>query len=140
MIFASFTVLGEPVAKGRARAFRTRTGVGHYTPPRTKAYEAAVRSIAAEAMGDTRPHEGPVSLRIRAFFQAPKSLKRADKELAEREVLPVIKRPDVDNIAKSVADGMNGVVYKDDCQVYEVRVEKYYSPDPRVEVTVMAEE
>lgn len=132
------TIPGEPVAKARARSFRTKGGgIGHFTPERTRSYEAAVRSIAAEAMGALRPFDGPVAMRLSAFFQAPKSLKKADKELAEREALPVIKRPDADNIAKSVADGMNGIVYKDDSQVFEVMVEKYYSPRPRVEVEIV---
>lgn len=136
----TFTVPGEPVAKARARSFRTKSGgVGHFTPAKTRSYEAVVRSLAYEAMGDMPVIEGPVAMRLRAFFQAPKSLKRADKEAAEREALPVVKRPDVDNIAKSLADGMNGVVYRDDCQVYEVTVEKYYSPRPRVEVEIITD-
>ena len=136
-LILKFAVPGEPQGKGRARAFRTKSGVGHFTPERTRSYEAIIRSIAAEAMGTLTPVEGPVSMRLRAFFSAPKSLKKVDKELAEREVLPVTKKPDVDNIAKSLCDGMNGIVYKDDSQVFEVTASKHYSPRPRVEITII---
>jgi hypothetical protein len=37
--------------------------------------------------------------------------------------------PDVDNIIKPILDGMNGVVYQDDAQVYRVTSEKYMQDD-----------
>lgn len=139
-MIVTFTIPGAPVAKGRARAFRTKFGVGHYTPEKTRAYEAAVRSIAAEAMGDMPPMDGPVTMVLRAFFSAPKSLKKADRELVAKDALPVIKKPDVDNITKAVSDGMNGIVYKDDSQVFAVAASKFYSERPRVEVEIASRE
>ncbi|MFL8231041.1 RusA family crossover junction endodeoxyribonuclease, partial [Clostridioides difficile] len=44
------------------------------------------------------------------------------------------KKPDLDNIIKSVADSLNGIAYKDDSQIVEVVSKKYYSDRPRVEV------
>ncbi|CZR99694.1 Endodeoxyribonuclease RusA [Clostridioides difficile] len=44
------------------------------------------------------------------------------------------KKPDLDNIIKSVADSLNGIAYKDDSQIVEVVSKKYYSDKPRVEV------
>lgn len=135
-----FTVPGEPVGKGRARAARTKMGVRMFTPEKTRSYEAIVRSISAEAMGTMTPIEGPVAMHLKAFFSAPKSLSKADKELAKRDALPVTKKPDVDNIAKSLADGMNGIVYRDDAQVFSVTASKFYSDRPRVEVEITTEQ
>ena len=132
-----FTVPGEPVGKGRARAFRNKAGgVTMFTPERTRSYEAIVRSIAAEAMWSMAPIEGPVAMHLRAYFSAPKSLKKADKELARREELPVTKKPDASNVLKAVEDAMNGIVFKDDSQIALATVSKSYSEKPRVEVTI----
>ena len=39
------------------------------------------------------------------------------------------KRPDVDNLVKAVLDGLNGIAFKDDCQVVEVHATKGYTSD-----------
>ena len=136
MTVLRFSIPGEPQGKGRARAARTKMGVRMFTPEKTRSYEAIVRSISAEAMGTMTPIEGPVAMHLRAYFQAPKNLKKSYREAVDRETLPVTKRPDVDNIAKSLADGMNGIVYKDDAQVFSATAEKFYSDRPRVEVEI----
>ena len=51
------------------------------------------------------------------------------------------KKPDVDNIVKTIMDAGNGVIWHDDKSVVEVVVCKWYSDNPRVEVCVdMVEE
>ena len=47
-----------------------------------------------------------------------------------------VKRPDWDNIGKIITDALNEVAYHDDAQIVEAIVEKYYSDNPRVEVTI----
>ena len=47
------------------------------------------------------------------------------------------RRVDLDNLSKSVLDGMNGIVYEDDRQVVKLYLEKYYDKErPGVMVTV----
>ena len=46
------------------------------------------------------------------------------------------KRPDLDNIVKAWADGMNGVVYRDDALIVRKVAEKRYGPQALVAVTV----
>ena len=46
------------------------------------------------------------------------------------------KKPDIDNVIKSILDALNGVAYHDDTQVVAVFAEKYYSDTPRVEVEI----
>lgn len=49
-----------------------------------------------------------------------------------------IKRPDIDNLIKSVADCMNGIVWKDDSQIVHIgEVRKVYSDNPGIEVEVV---
>lgn len=45
-------------------------------------------------------------------------------------------RGDLDNIVKSVLDGLNGVAWKDDAQVVEIRARRYSDTRERVEVVI----
>ena len=46
------------------------------------------------------------------------------------------KTPDYDNIGKIISDALNGVAYRDDAQIVEANISKYYSNLPRVEVMI----
>lgn len=46
------------------------------------------------------------------------------------------KKPDIDNIAKSILDALNKLAYRDDTQVVTLHMEKHYAEDPRVEVEI----
>ncbi len=46
------------------------------------------------------------------------------------------KKPDVDNIIKAVLDALNGVAYTDDAAIVEANIKKFYSNDPRIELTL----
>jgi Holliday junction resolvase RusA-like endonuclease len=47
------------------------------------------------------------------------------------------KKPDIDNIAKTYLDAMNGVIFVDDTQVIDLHVKKLYSEKSGVDVMVM---
>jgi Holliday junction resolvase RusA-like endonuclease len=51
------------------------------------------------------------------------------------EIRPV-KKPDVDNIIKVVADSLNQVAYRDDADLVKVSLEKFYGRQPRIEVEI----
>jgi Holliday junction resolvase RusA-like endonuclease len=52
-------------------------------------------------------------------------------------VHPTVK-PDIDNIAKAIADGGNGVVWADDKQIVRLTTLKRYGETPCVRVRVSA--
>lgn len=109
---------------------------GHtYTDDKTRAYEHEIRNAALDAIG-CDPFEGPVSVEIRAFLKTPKSVSRT--KLAEMLMgfLKPTKKPDADNIAKAVLDGMSGVAYEDDTQVTTLIVRKRWKVQPCVEVVI----
>ena len=54
-----------------------------------------------------------------------------------RNVIRPTKKPDVDNVAKSILDSLNGMAYKDDSQVVECIVRKWYADEPKVKVKLM---
>ena len=45
-------------------------------------------------------------------------------------------KPDNDNILKIVADSLNQIAYKDDAQVVDAQIRKFYSRRPRVAVVI----
>lgn len=115
-------IIGEPVGKARPRF--TRSG-RVYTPKATKDYEKKVaQAWKINGYGKT---DKAVSVEIAVYCSRPKSAKRR---------FPTVK-PDVDNIAKIILDGLNGVAYEDDKQVVSLSIDKVYAIDyPFIEIEV----
>ncbi len=137
---AKFVVLGEPRGKQRPRTVRNRaTGrTMTYTPEQTVIYENMVRyayqqQCTAENSGML---EGQIEAEIAAYFPIPKSESKKRKLLMLDEIIWHTKKPDADNIAKAVLDALNGVAYHDDTQIAKLTVEKKYSEQPRVVITL----
>lgn len=122
----------EPVPKGRPRFTRQ----GHaYTPKETLRYESKIRTCWQ--LAHLGVITGEIKVRIDFYMPIPKSMSKADKQRAiEQELLPA-KRPDIDNLAKSVLDALNEVAYWDDNQIVKLRLNKWYATEPRVEITIM---
>lgn len=132
----AFTVPGQPVAKGRARAFVRNGRVGHHTPEKTVRYESTVALAAQQAMAGAALITGPVQLNVIASFQIPSSWSRKKRDAAVRGDLLPTGRPDVDNVGKAICDGCNGVVFADDAQVVTMHLRKRYAEQPGVSVVV----
>lgn len=127
----AFFVPGNPQGKARARTVRQGGVVRSYTPKKTADYERLVKKLSAEAMekaGNSDLTEEPLTVIIEADFPIPKSFTKAKKKSAEEGELLPTKKPDLDNIAKAILDGMNGIVYKDDAQVVCLVLRKVYVP------------
>ncbi|MDR0478305.1 MAG: RusA family crossover junction endodeoxyribonuclease [Burkholderiaceae bacterium] len=132
----TFTIPGEPVAKGRPRSFVRGGHVGHYTPEKTARYENLVKLAAQQAMAGRSQQQGAVALTVRAYMGIPASWSlRKQKQAALGEITPT-KRPDLDNIIKAIKDGCNGVAWRDDAQVVDVRASKRYCLTPFVNVLI----
>ncbi|WP_246610371.1 RusA family crossover junction endodeoxyribonuclease [Comamonas fluminis] len=133
----TFEVPGTPVAKGRHRTAVVKNRVRNYTPEKTANYEAYVAGCAKQAMAGRPMTDGPVALSVTAYFSIPSSWPKKRQAAARAGELRHIQKPDIDNLLKSLKDGMNGVVWKDDCQVCELHnCSKGYCDSPRVVVTV----
>jgi Holliday junction resolvase RusA-like endonuclease len=130
-----FVVQGQPHGKGRPRA-STRGGfVRLYTDLVTRNYEELVAKQSKAAMGDFELLTTPVAVRINAYFYVPISwTKKKRKQALEGAIVP--GKPDLDNIAKSILDGIQNTVISDDRNVIKLTVEKRYAFQPRVEVHV----
>jgi Holliday junction resolvase RusA-like endonuclease len=84
------------------------------------------------------PLIGPVRLAIAAVFTRPKSKTRKTRPNPREWHTG---RPDVDNCSKAVLDALTGIVYRNDNQVCELRVEKWVAAaDEAAYTTVVIEE
>jgi Holliday junction resolvase RusA-like endonuclease len=131
-----FTVDGSPHGKGRPRFRRFGKFVTTYTDAKTKSYETLVKEAAKQAMADHPPIEGPVRLDCTIRLSVPKSYPKKRLEACLSGSEWPTKKPDWDNVAKSVADAMNDVVFLDDTQIVIARIVKRYSAEAGVDVRV----
>ena len=114
----------DPVAKARPRWSHGRV----YTPSRTVNAENMIRKAWKNAGGEMI--HGPVAVSIDFLMQTPKSWSQAKKIMAQdREILP-LKKPDIDNMIKTVLDALNGLAYDDDKQIVELTASKSYNTYP----------
>jgi len=130
----SVTIPGDPVAQGRGRAVRTGKGVRVIDPKKSRSWKGAAQVHMLAAMKGKTPLPGPVSATIKAYWPCRGPRKRTPRPAYMRP-----KRPDADNIAKAVLDAAQGILFHDDGQVVDLRVQKWYAAQgdtARVEVTV----
>lgn len=82
------------------------------------------------------PLTSPISLDITFHMPIPKGTSSIRKKEMINGMYYHIKRPDIDNLKKLVFDTMNGIIFKDDSQVAEVRARKIYSERPATIINV----
>lgn len=133
----SFSVPGIPFGKQRPKFSRAGQYVKTYTPDETVSYENFVRLIyQQEAKGQMFPEGSMLDVRIIAYYEIPKSTsKKKQRLMLEHKIRPT-KKPDWDNIGKIICDSLNKVAYHDDSAVVDAQVRKFYSENPRVDVTI----
>lgn len=130
-----FTIPGEPQGKGRPRFAHVGGRPMAFTPDKTALYENLVAMEYRHQCGGKRfADHAALVLEIYAYYTIPASASRKRRNLMQTGQLRPTKKPDWDNIGKIVADSLNQVAYRDDAQIVEARVWKYYASSPRVEV------
>ena len=110
----------EPVAKGRPR-FTTQGGFSRaYSPKKNVDFE---NSVKAWAIGQTfflLEKDTPLSVSVDFYITRPKSVS------VKKRPFPTVKS-DLDNYEKALLDALNGIVWKDDSQIVEIRARKLYA-------------
>lgn len=132
----AFTVNGPAVPKQRPRISGRRA----YTPKRTKDYEGRVLQAFRSSYSGFYPAFGkdvPVWVCIHIIQAIPKSWSKKKRARAEAgEIFPLGRNGDIDNIAKSILDALNGFAYEDDCQVTTLMITKQYGVKPGADITL----
>lgn len=132
----AFTVPGAPQGKGRPRVGKIGGHARMFTPAKTVAYEGLIAHAAQVAMAGRPIFERACSCAV--FIDAPVPAswsQRKQRAALLGEVLPTTK-PDTDNVVKAIFDGLNGVLWRDDVLVVDLRVRKRYAAVPCVRVEV----
>lgn len=109
---------------------------GAYTPAKTKAFECLVGFYAKQQMRGIPPIEEAVSVEVVAYMPIPSSFGKKKAEDAAQGLVKHINKPDGDNLLKSALDALNGIVFRDDAQACRMAIQKAYSREPRMEITV----
>ena len=129
-----FEVDGKIVGKERPRV-NLNTGIV-YTPGKTKDYEFYVQQSFKVKYPKFEQIKGRVSIEIIAYMQIPKSTSKKTEEQMLNNTISPTKKPDVDNIAKSILDAMNKFVILDDNQVSKIYIEKRYAKEEKIYVKI----
>lgn len=143
----NFVVDVDPVPTARPRLSRFKGGHTHaYTPIKSKMYQQRVGKAFQQAIKDVAFNEdlkrSKCYIDVKFFFAIPKTINRHKLKKKEQQQFYEkhnVFRPDIDNLLKSILDGLNGIAFEDDCQVALIRGEKLFvAPDtlPRAEVTL----
>ena len=126
-----FEVQGEPKGQGRPRVNKFTGAV--YKDSKDKDYEEYIAQCYL-MQTDGKCYETPLIIGIDAVFIPPKSTPKT--KLDKLYGAPRPRKPDIDNIAKSVLDGLNKVAYKDDNQITELICKKYYGKENKLKVII----
>lgn len=129
----TFTVPGEPTGKARQRVTR----FGTYTPEKTVLYENLIKTAYHLQCNDYRFDDNqPLLMNVRAEYTIPSSASKKKKAAMISGKIRPTKKPDWDNVGKVVSDALNKIAYRDDTQIVDCRVQKYYSEQPKITVTI----
>jgi len=86
------------------------------------------------------PIENPIVLILKFLMEIPHSQsKKKINQMISGEIKHT-KKPDLDNLIKFTKDCLNGVVWKDDAQVFSLVAEKKYSDRPHTIISIFVRE
>ena len=116
----SFFVSGIPLAQGRPRFRRAGKFVQTYDPETSKSWKESVRWQCIEYMKKEKKEmiDGAIEAEMVFLLPRPKSL--------PKKVKHHVKKPDMDNLEKSIFDALEGIAYKNDSQICKKSTMKLY--------------
>lgn len=125
----------EPKPQSRPRF--TRQGRA-YDGPKMKSWRNSCQLLIANQYMGQPMLEGALRARLRFYIKPPQYLSKVKKyhQALLDEIIPVDKKPDIDNYEKALYDSMSGIVFKDDGQIALHDVGKFYSLNPRIEIEI----
>ena len=131
---------GKPIAKNRPRFFRAKDYVGTYSDQETEEGRwmwEAKNQITPE-LQRSLPLTGPIRLRLCFMMPTTKGWPKYKIEWINNGLLiPHVKTPDLDNLIKWVKDCLNGWLWKDDSQVYQIEAYKIYSLEATTSIEII---
>jgi len=129
-------VLGEPKSQKRHRHVNMGKFTRQYDP---SANDKGDFLSVVQKQAPEKPIDVPVRLCINFYFTRPKSHYKTGKNAhILKDNIPHwhTSKPDTDNCFKFVTDALNKVFWRDDSLICDVTVQKQYSDQPRIEITI----
>jgi Holliday junction resolvase RusA-like endonuclease len=140
-----FTVIGKPYGQKRPRAYRRGKFIGIYSPKENVEYADKIKQAILPLVKNKHGliyDNVPVVVCVNAYLKKPKITKKQQALNLARDKYPV-KKPDGDNILKSILDGLTAtkLVWTDDSYVIFMSIDKFYTDsEERVEVYMYEKE
>lgn len=131
---------GQPRQQSRPRS-RIVTPKGKkpfitvYDDKPDKINKAFIASCATQVK-PPEPFDCDLEVEIIFYRELLKSFSKKKIEQALAGLIRPSTKPDIDNYVKAVFDGINGIIWKDDARVVDLKTSKFYSDIPRTEVIV----
>lgn len=134
------TIPGQPLQQERPRSRIVQAKgkspfVSVYDSKRSKDNKAFIAGCA-DKVKPPIPLDCDLEVEIIFYRELLKSFSKRKTEQALAGQLRPNTKPDIDNYVKAVFDGINGIIWKDDARVVDLKTSKYYSDKPRTEVIV----
>jgi len=129
---------GKPIAKARPRFARRGKFVTTYNDQETE--ESKFLWEVKQQLDIKKPYECPISVEVGFYFDRPKSQFGTGKNAGViKGSAPFyhIKRPDLDNLEKFVLDCLNGYVWRDDSQIFNIESQKLYVENTQPETILI---
>ena len=127
-------IKGKPIAKKRPRFARHGKFVRTYSDQETE--EGRFLWEVRNQLDGHQIFNGALFLTARFFMPIPKSTSKKKRAMMLNDEIHHTKKPDVDNCIKFICDCLNGVVYRDDSQIFSKHGIKRYSDEPRTEIEI----
>lgn len=129
---------GEPLPCARPR-LTTRGGYAHAYDPQKKHKDAIKLMYRVEwnRAGGKAPIDGSLCIDIAFHMPLPSTLSCVSRNQHLWGFYDHCTKPDCDNLEKTVLDCLRGIAYNDDRQVIALFCRKFYSLEPRTEITII---
>lgn len=132
-----FFVPGKAQGKQRPKFRRMGNFVKTYTPIETVTFENYVKLQYSNTFPDHFfPAGTPLIIALTAVLPIPESKSKKFKERAKAGLELPTKKPDLDNLAKSVCDALNKTAYADDAQLITMILSKKYGNREGIEISI----
>lgn len=122
----AFNVPGRPVPQGSVRAFARGgkamvvQGGSKESRERLATWRSDVRAVAQEAMKNSPPFRGAISMQVVFSFRRPNAhygTGRNAERIKDSAPIDHLRQPDLDKLNRALLDALTGIVYVDDSQV-----------------------
>ena len=135
----SITIPGKPIAKARPKFYRRGGFVGAYNAQETEEGRFMQFLHMAKPEG-WRVLQGPVRIEVQFLMPIPTSTSKKKKLGMVLGTIRHVKKPDCDNLLKFVKDCANGVLWRDDSQIFSLYATKFYSNNPATIILIRWED